>query len=157
MEFFPERFPGGRYYGKTLGVDAYSFEDTIADGDRIYTEMRAQALGEQPVDETIFNRASGEHEQLLNIIAALRSDSREMFSVNLPNQGIVPSLPADAILECPAVATATGLHAMRIPQLSPSLSAILSRKLAATTLTVEAALQGDKALFVRSHSLLMAL
>ncbi len=150
VEFFPERFPKGSYYGKTLGLDAYSFEGTIAGGDRIYAEMRAQALGEQPVDETIFNRASGEHEQLLNIIAALRSDSREVFSVNLPNHGIVPSLPADGILECPAVATATGLHSMRIPELSPSLSAILSRKLAATTLTVEAALQGDKELFVEA-------
>ncbi len=150
VEFFPECFPKGSYYGKTLGLDAYSFEGTIAGGDRIYAEMRAQALGEQPVDETIFNRASGEHEQLLNIIAALRSDSREVFSVNLPNHGIVPSLPADAILECPAVATATGLHSMRVPELSPSLSAILSRKLAATTLTVEAALQGDKELLVEA-------
>jgi len=32
IEFFPERFPGGRYYGQTLGVEAYSFELTIAYG-----------------------------------------------------------------------------------------------------------------------------
>ncbi|MDF1515818.1 MAG: hypothetical protein P1S60_18570, partial [Anaerolineae bacterium] len=142
VEFFPERFPGGSYYGKTLGMDAYSFEGTIANGDRIYAEMRAQALGEQPVDESIFNRASGEHEQLLNIIAGLRSDSREVFAVNLPNKGMVPGLPGDAILECPAVATARGLQAIHIPDISPSLTAILSRKLSATTLTVEAALSG---------------
>jgi len=150
VEFFPERFPKGSYYGKTLGLDAYSFEGTIAGGDRIYAEMRAQALGEQPVDETIFNRASGEHEQLLNIITALRSDSREVFSVNLPNMGTVPSLPPEAILECPAVATATGLRPFRIPELSPSLSAILMRKLSATTLTVEAALTGDRELFIEA-------
>ena len=129
---------------------SYSFEDTIAGGDRIYAEMRAQALGEQPVDEGIFNRASGEHEQLLDIIAGIRSDSREVFAVNLPNRGTVPSLPDDAILECPAVATATGLHALRIPEVSPALSAILSRKLSATTLTVEAALTGNRDLFVEA-------
>jgi alpha-galactosidase len=147
VEFFPERFPGGRYYGKTLGVDAYSFENTISNGDRIYDEMRAQALGEQPVDESIFHRASGEHEQLLNIIAALRSDRRDVFAVNLPNKGTIPDLPAEAVLECPAVATATGLHAMRIPEPTPSLSAILTRKLSSTALTVESALTGDRSLF----------
>ena len=150
VEFFPERFPKGQYFGKTLGVDAYSFEGTIAGGDRIYAEMRAQALGEQPVDEGIFHRASGEHEQLLAIIAALRSDSREVFAVNLPNRGTVPSLPDEAILECPAVATATGLLSLRIPEISPSLSAIFSRKLSATTLTVEAALTGNRDLFVEA-------
>lgn len=150
VEFFPERFPGGKYYGKILGVDAYSFEGTIAHGDRIYAEMRAQAFGEQPIDESIFNRAPGEHEQLLEILAALRSDNREVFAVNLPNKGLVPSLPADAILECPAVATAAGLQAIRIPEISSSLAAILSRKLSATTLTVEAALTGDKKLFIEA-------
>ena len=147
VEFFPERFPEGRYYGKVLGVDAYSFEGTIAHGDHIYAEMRAQAFGEQPIDESIFNRVSGEHEQLLEIIAALRNDSRDLFAVNLPNKGLVPSLPDEAIVECPAVATATGLQAMRLPEMSPALVAILSRKLSAVTLTVEAALTGDKKLF----------
>jgi len=33
-EFFPQFFRKGKHYGKTLGVDAFSFEDTIADGDR---------------------------------------------------------------------------------------------------------------------------
>jgi alpha-galactosidase len=112
--------------------------------------MRAQALGEQPVDDSIFNRASGEHEQLLNIIAALQSDSREVFSVNLPNDGTVPDLPANAVVECPAVATATGLQPMGIPDLSPSLTAILMRKLSATALTVEAALTGDRNLFIEA-------
>ncbi len=33
VEFFPERFPQGQHYGRTLGVDAFTFEDTIARGD----------------------------------------------------------------------------------------------------------------------------
>src|SRR5262245_10567058 len=35
-EFFPQFFADGRYYGKTLGVDAFSFEKTIARGDETY-------------------------------------------------------------------------------------------------------------------------
>jgi alpha-galactosidase len=59
-EFFPERFPEGRYYGRKLGVDAFSLEGTIAWGDQIYADMRAQALGEKPLDEEVFERAEGE-------------------------------------------------------------------------------------------------
>ncbi len=150
VEFFPERFPGGRYYGKTLGVDAFSFEATIAWGDRIYEDMRAQALGEKPLDAAIFERAEGEHEQLLNILRSIERDERRIFSANLPNNGAVPNLPADAILELPAVATARGLRPFQLPDFPDTLAAIIVRKLAATRLTVEAALTGDRGLFVEA-------
>jgi alpha-galactosidase len=150
VEFFPERFPRGQYHGRTLGVDAFSIEATIAQGDRIYADMRAQALGQQPLDDHIFGRAAGEHEQLLDILRSIWQDGRQMFAVNLPNRGAVPNLPADAILELPAVATAGGLRPVQIADLSGPLAAILARKLAAVELTVEAALTGDRALLVEA-------
>jgi len=149
-EFFPERFPGGRYYGKTLGVDAFSFERTIARGDQVYAEMQARALGHQPLDERIFQRAVGEHEQLLDILRSLEGDGRRLFSANLPNHGAVDNLPYDAILEMPAVATATGLRPIQIHDFPDPLAAIIIRKLTATMLTVEAALSGDRGLFVEA-------
>lgn len=150
VEFFPERFPNGRYYGKTLGVDAFSFEDTIAWGDRIYEEMRAQALGRKPLDQSVFERSIGEHEQLLSILRSIERDERRVFSANLPNDGAVPNLPADAILELPAVATARGLRPLHLPDFPDTLAAIITRKLTATRLTVEAALAGDRRLFVEA-------
>ncbi len=150
-EFFPERFPGGRYYGgKTLGVDAFSFEDTIAWGDEIYADMQAQALGEKPLDEQVFERAAGEHEQLIDILRSIERDERRVFSANLPNYGAVPNLPYEAILELPASATATGLRPLQMRDLTNPLAAIINRKLAATSLTVEAALHGDRGLFVEA-------
>ena len=44
VEFFPERFQEGGYHGKTLGVDTFSVERTIARGDQIYAEMQARAV-----------------------------------------------------------------------------------------------------------------
>jgi len=150
-EFFPERFPNGQYPGgRTLGVDAFSFEGTIAWGDQIYADMRAQALGEKPLDAGIFERAEGEHEQLLEILRAIRDDDRRVFSANLPNRGSVPNLPYDAILELPAAATARGLRPLQIPDLSDPLAGIITRKLSATILTTEAALAGDRGLFVEA-------
>jgi alpha-galactosidase len=149
-EFFPERFPGGRYEGRTLGVDAFSFEGTIAHGDEVYARMRAQALGRQPLDERIFNRGSGEHEQLLAILRSIWGDTRRLFAANLPNCGTVAGLPDEAILELPCVATGRGLAPLQRAELSAPLTAILARKLAATRLTVEAALKGDRGLFVEA-------
>jgi alpha-galactosidase len=149
-EFFPERFPGGQYYGRTLGVDAFSLEGTIAWGDQIYADMRAQALGEKPLDEEVFERVEGEHEQLLAILHSIEYDERRVFSANLPNRGAVSNLPDDAILELPAVATATGLRPLQILDFPDPLAAIITRKLTATLLTVEAALAGDRRLFVEA-------
>ncbi|MBN1248932.1 MAG: hypothetical protein JXC32_14830, partial [Anaerolineae bacterium] len=149
-EFFPERFPSGRYGNRQLGVDAYSFERTIADGDRSYATMRAQALGETPLDDWILEPTTGEHEQLLSILRSLRFDRREIYAVNLPNQGTVPNLPPDAVLEIPAVATASGIYPMQVPDFSDALAAVILRKLAATRLTVEAALTCDRKLFVEA-------
>jgi len=149
-EFFPERFPEGRYRGKTLGVDIFSVEDTIAWGDQIYADMRAQALGEKPLDEQIFERTVGEHEQLLEILRSMWRDDRRIFSANLPNHGTVPNLPYEAILELPAAATATGLRPLQILDFPDPLAAIVTRKLTAALLTVEAALAGDRGLFVEA-------
>ncbi len=150
VEFFPERFPQGRYYGKTLGVDAFSFEQIIALGDAIYADMRAQALGEKPLDQGVFERQEGEHEQLLDILRSIERDERRVFSVNLPNAGAVPNLPAGAVLEMPAVATARGLRPLQLPDFPDTLAAIIARKLGAIRLTVEAALRGDRRLFVEA-------
>jgi alpha-galactosidase len=149
-EFFPERFPDGKYRGKTLGVDVFPLEATTARGDERYAAMRAQAVGEQPLDEGVFRRTVGEHEQLLTIIGAIRSDSRQVFAANVPNLGAVDSLPDDAFLEVPCAATARGLTPLQITDLPDTLAAILSRKLAATRLTVEAALTGSRSLFTEA-------
>jgi alpha-galactosidase len=146
-EFFPERFPQGRYYGKQLGVDAFSFERTIASGDSRYAAMHAQAVGEAPLDESLFARAEGEHEQLIDILASLWTDKQRIFSVNLPNQGAVAGLPAEAVLEIPAAATGRGFLPLQVPALPSALIAPIARRVVAHALTVEAALTGDRQLW----------
>ena len=152
-EFFPERFPEGRYYGRILGVDAFSFEDCIAGGDTIYARMGRQARGEEAFDDKqIIQRAEGEHEQLLEILDAHWADSRRVFSMNVPNLGAVANLPADAVLEIPVAACAGsgGFRPLSVPDFPDILASIIARKLTAIRLTVEAALKGDRLLFVEA-------
>ena len=150
VEFFPERFPRGAYYGLTLGVDAFSIAEIIAWGDARYEAMRAQAMGETELDQGVFDREVGEHEQLVSILRSIWRDERRVFNVNMPNNGAVPALPDDAILELPAVATATGLRPLQLPDFPDALAGIIARKLAPVGVTVEAALGADRALFAEA-------
>lgn len=149
-EFFPQRWPGGAYYGKTLGVDAFSVPEILAWGENRYQSMKAQAEGRIPLDESIFGRSTGEQEQLIAILRSVLTDRREMFSVNVLNKGAVPGLPDDAALELPGVATARGLRAIQVPDLSEPIKAILAQRLVSVRLAVEAALTGDRDLVVEA-------
>ncbi|HSV72791.1 MAG TPA: hypothetical protein VLH79_03430 [Chthonomonadales bacterium] len=149
-EFFPWLFPGGRYYGRTLGVDVFSFEDTIRFGDEIYDRMRESALSSGPLPEDYWDSISGEHEQVIEIIDAIRRDTGGAYSVNLPNAGQAPNLPPDAVIECPAVATASGLRAVQQPALPSGAAAILATRFGWVETVVEAALEGSRAGFVQA-------
>ncbi len=150
VEFFPERFPNGDYYGHKLGVDIFSVEGIIAWGDAIYERMRAQAMGEAPLDQGIFERAPGEHAQLLDILFSMDGDKRQMFAANLPNRGAIPQLPDEAVLEMSVVAAGRGLLPVQVPDFPDLLAAPLVRKIAAHAVTVEAALTGSRKLFVEA-------
>jgi alpha-galactosidase len=149
-EFFPERFPNGDYYGKTMGIGVYSVEATIEHGQRIYESMRAQACGEVPIGNAVFERIQGEHGQLTEILQAMSRDKRSYYSANLPNNDLVPAFPREAILEVTAAASARGLQALQIPDLHPALLPPLLRKIAVQALTVQAALAGDRKLLVET-------
>ncbi|MGX5681602.1 family 4 glycosyl hydrolase [Schumannella luteola] len=150
VEFFPERFLTGDYYGKKLGIDAFSLEEILEWGENRYQGMRRQAIGEEPLDESIFARSGGEQEQLIAIIRSITTDSREMFSCNVINNGLVPGLPDGAAVEIPGVATARGIRPISVPDLSAPLTAILQRRLASVGIAVEAAMTGDRDLVVEA-------
>lgn len=149
-EFFPQMYAGGDYYGKRLGVDAFSLEGTIASGDAIYAQMQEYALTEKPLPDDYFARSSGEHEQVLDIIESIRHDQGRIYSVNLPNQSQVPNLPAEAIVESPAVADGGGLRAIVQPPLSAGIVGTLATRMAWVETVVEAALEGSRNKFVQA-------
>jgi alpha-galactosidase len=143
-EFFLERFPRGQYYGSTLGVDAYSFEGTIAAGDRIYDDTITMAKQTGPIDKAKLLGTTGEHEQALEILDSVFYDKRRWYSANVPNDGIVSNLPPDAVLEVPAVATQEGMVAPPIGEIPVPIAAVLLRRIAAVEATVDAALTGNR-------------
>lgn len=150
-EFFPQMFAQkGSYYGKTLGVESYSFEATIAHGDSIYDEMRSLAFSSKPLGKDYFSKIGGEHEQVVEIIESIRRDVGRVYSANVPNRGQVPNLPTASIVECPAVADASGLRPILQAPLSPGIAGTLATRLQWVETVVEAALEGSRDKFVQA-------
>ncbi|HRE28546.1 MAG TPA: hypothetical protein PK954_18015, partial [Anaerolineales bacterium] len=149
-EFFPQFFRHGRYFEQTLGIDAFSFETTIAEGDAVFAEMQRLALDPEPLPVVILEELEQEQEQALEILSAMRDGRELIVSANLPNVGQVPNLPRDAVLESPARVTARGLKPLPMPPLPAGIVGTLATRLAWVETIVEAALEGSREKFIQA-------
>ena len=152
-EFFPQFFRSGHYYGMRLGVDAFSFEGTIAGGDAEFAAMHADALAAAPLPDHLFARESGEHEQVVEIVRTIRTQSAEVYAVNLPNTGQVPNLPRGAIVEAPAQMQNGALTPIVQAQLGMDVAGMLASRYAWVNTIVEAALTQNRDAFL--HALII--
>ena len=150
VEFYPERFPGGDYFGRKLGREAFPIDQRIALGDTWFDEMLAIAHSDTPLPKTYYENVPGESEQLLEIMHSLQRDERKIFSVNLPNVGQAAYLPRDAIVECNAAAIGGGFAALMADELPLALIAKLQSRIAAIEITVDAALKGSRELMLEA-------
>jgi alpha-galactosidase len=146
-EFFPQFFRDGDYYGQRLGVDAFSFETTIAEGDAVFDDMRRMAHGDRPVPG---DALEDEQEEVLALIDALRAGRSMRLHANLPNTGQVPNLPHGAVLESPVISEHGRLRALPVAPLSPGLVGTLATRLAWVDTIVDAALTGRRDAFVQA-------
>ena len=149
-EFFPQFFRSGNYYGQRLGIDAFSFETTIAEGDQTFAAMEKDAFASQSLPADYFEREEGDHELVMDIINAIRDNHEYTVSANLPNTGQVPNLPSTAIVESPAVTRDGGLHALAQSPLSPALAGTLATRYQWVETIVEAALEGSRDKFIQA-------
>lgn len=153
VEFFPERYPNGKFFGRQFGIDAFPIEEVIARGEKTYRDMLNQGEVEGEVEAKLFNRSEGEHEQLVEMIHSLLYDERKTFSVNISNEGAVKGLPDDAVLEIPGIATGLGFCPMVVQNFGGAMKAIIMKRLAPVEVTVEAALTGSRKLWAEAMML----
>lgn len=63
--------------------------------------------------------------------------------LNIPNNGLIPNLPADAIVEVPGIVTGMGIRGLNMPPLPEPIAELCRRELAYSSLVVDAAAKGD--------------
>jgi len=78
---------------------------------------------------------------------------RRELSVNVPNQGAIPNLPDDAVVEIPATCDADGVHAERVGPLPEPIAAICRTQISIQKLLVEAYRERSKHLLLQALAL----
>ena len=83
-------------------------------------------------------------EAAAQLIASLEADTRDEQVVDIRNDGALPQLPDDAVVEIPAQVGAGGAKAGRLQSLAPEMLGLVQQVKAYERLTVKAAVEGDR-------------
>jgi 6-phospho-beta-glucosidase len=83
-------------------------------------------------------------EAAINLLASLTADRGDVQVVNLRNDGTLPFLPDDAVVEVPATITAAGAAALPVDPVPPLYSGLIAHTFAYEQLALEAAVHGGR-------------
>ena len=83
-------------------------------------------------------------EAAVALVASLLGDRRDVQVVNLRNDGTLPFLPDDAVIEVPAVIGAGGPAAVPVAPLDPLFAGLVAHVSAYESLALDAALRGGR-------------
>jgi 6-phospho-beta-glucosidase len=89
-------------------------------------------------------------EAAAQLIASLHDGAGDVQVVDVRNDGALPDLPADAIVEIPARIDRDGAHPLPLAPLAPELRGLVEEVKAYETLAVEAARTGDRRTALRA-------
>ena len=90
-------------------------------------------------------------EGIPEMVAAIHYNRRHYHpQLNIPNQGYIPNLPDDAIVEVPGVISSFGFQGLGFPPLPEAIAEMCRRELALSSLIVDAAVTGDRQLALQA-------
>jgi 6-phospho-beta-glucosidase len=104
---------------------------------------RNPELTEKPA---LLERRGGAYysEAAAQLIASLQADTQDQQVVDIRNDGALPDLPDDAVVEIPAKVGARGAQPGKLAALSPEMLGLVQQVKAYERLTVQAAVDGDR-------------
>jgi 6-phospho-beta-glucosidase len=125
-------------------------EDVMAIERDLLERYRDPELAEKP--KQLEERGGAFYsEAAAQLIAALATDAGDVQVVNLRNEGAIPGLPADEVVEVGARVGRGGVTPVAVAPLGPELLGLILQLKAYERLTIQAALSGDR------HTALLAL
>jgi alpha-galactosidase len=137
VEFFP-------YFLSDLAqVERYGLQRTpVAEReegkDKAWVRARAQATGEEDIPRSQSN------EVVAPMIRARITGQRVTDTLNMRNEGQIPNLPLDAVVETLVVIDGAGVQPVAAGPLPPEVLAVVEPHVLRQELTVEAGLAGDR-------------
>ncbi len=89
-------------------------------------------------------------EGIARIIAAIAHGRHQVCVANIPNAGLVPNLPAEAIVEVQAVTSSAGVRGIATGHAPLALAGMLHKRCAWQEMVVDAAVTGDRRLALQA-------
>ncbi|WP_406118118.1 6-phospho-beta-glucosidase [Streptomyces sp. NBC_00989] len=122
---------------------AHRADQVIAIEKELLTLYADPGLDRQP---ELLQRRGGAHysEAAAALVTSLLTGDGAHHYVNVRNNGVIAGLPDEAVVEIPAHVDASGPHPVPVPPLPPEMLGLVQAVTAYETLTVEAALTGDR-------------
>jgi 6-phospho-beta-glucosidase len=134
--YFRYYFHADHMLAKTVGRPTRA-EELMA----IQADMREQfAQPDAHEHSEIYSRRRANWYRLIvvPVLLGLMRDSRQTFIINTDNQGTIPWLPPEAIIEVPCVVGACGARPLTVGSVPPDVQAFLVRNCAYEMLAVQA-------------------
>jgi 6-phospho-beta-glucosidase len=117
-----------------------------------WPRFEAMADGSAPIelDASMHHTDVGHGDIAVQVMLAIATDTPQEFHVNTANQGAILNLPADAIVEVPAIIDGSGVRTLSIGNLPEAVAAFTQELIAWQERSVDAALSGDRNLVVQA-------
>lgn len=112
-----------------------------------WAKAHAIVNGQIPVDELKSAISEGVPEI---VEAILYNENAYHQQLNLPNHGLIPNLPADAIVEVPGMISGLGIRGLNMPPLPEGIAELCRRELALSSITIDACVKGDRQLALQA-------
>lgn len=145
-----------KWYGPVGGFDSEIGWAQYLDYLRERVDHIARVVADPSVSVTKEFPPVKTNEQQVPIIDALVNNNEGRFQVNIPNNGVIPGIPDDVVVEVPAIINNRGVQAIHVGKLPQNLMlhAIIPRMLIMER-ALEAFLTGDKrillSIFLHDH------
>jgi 6-phospho-beta-glucosidase len=118
--------------------------DAVQEVERALLELYADPAQDTKPDALSKRGGAFYSEAAVDLIASLRSDRRDVQVVNLRNDGVLPFLPDDHVIEVPAVVGADGVTALGSAPLPDDVAGLISHVAGYERLALDAAIHGGR-------------
>jgi 6-phospho-beta-glucosidase len=131
------------------GTERPRAEEVMAIESRLLDKYGDPNLAEKPA---LLERRGGAYysEAAAQLVASLASSTRDVQVINVRNDGAIPDLRDDDVVEVAATIDADGAHPLPVAPLSEDMLGLVQHAKAYERLTIKAAATGDRSLALRA-------
>ncbi len=128
-------------------LSLYDWDYFAEHRDQMWRQLKQDMLAGIPTEDYGCVHSEG----AIEVIEAILTDANLLWeAVNIPNAGLIEGLPADAIVEVPAIINRSGIHGQPIGSMPKGITALLQREVVTSQLCIDSVVNGDRQLALQS-------